>query len=120
MRRLRRGSVPAGLGWALASLGLLGLAVALGGCATSSAGETAAARSQMQAERTETEDDGLPAQVAPTSAIRRSPDDPREPFSRNYGPRSPAGLAGPPTRMTSAEEEALIAHAITVHEMRKP
>jgi hypothetical protein len=97
----------------------------LGGCATSSAGETASLRSQVQAERAETEDDGLPAQVAPTSAIRRTPDDPSEPFSRNYGPRaygpgSQYGLAGPPTRMTPAEEEALIARAITEHEMRKP
>ena len=120
MCRLCRESVPAELGRLLAWLGLLGLAVALAGCATSSAGETSASRSQLQAVRAEVEDDGLPAQVAPSAAIRRSPDDPSQPFSRNYGPRPAAHLAGPPTRMSSAEEEALIARAITEHEMRRP
>lgn len=66
------------------------------------------------------EDDGLPVQVAPASAIRQQPDDPSEPFSRNYGPKPAALLSGPPTRMSSAEEEALIARAITEHEMRRP
>src|SRR5437879_1484388 len=103
MRGLRRGSVPAGPGRLLACLGLLGLAVALAGCATSSAGETSASRTRVQTERAEIEDDGLPAQVAPPAAMRREPDDPSEPFSRNYGPRPPARLSGPPTRMSSAE-----------------
>jgi hypothetical protein len=117
--------MPAGLCRLLAGLVPVGLALVLGGCATSSAGETATIRSQAPAARAETEDDGLPAQVSPSLAIRRSPDDPREPFSRSYGPRaygpgSLFGLAGPPARMTPAEEEALIARAITEHEMRKP
>lgn len=125
MHRLRRGSVPAGLCRLLAGLAPVGLALVLGGCATSSAGEAAAIRSQAQAALAETEDDGLPAQVSPPWAIRRGPDDPNEPYSRNYGSRSYgqgllAGLAGPPARMTPAEEEALIARAITEHEMRKP
>ena len=119
MRRLRRGNVPAGLGRLLAWLGPVGLAVALAGCATSSAGETSASRSHAQA-RAEVEDDGLPAQVAPPVAIRQAPDDPSEPFSRNYGPKPPARLSGPPIRMSSAEEEALIARAIAEHEMRRP
>lgn len=120
MRRLRRGSVPVGLGRLSAWLFPLGLAVALAGCATSSAGETSASRTHAPSERTEIEDDGLPAQAAPSSAIRRAPDDPSEPFSRNYGLRPPARLSGPPTRMSSAEEEALIARAIAEHEMRRP
>ena len=66
------------------------------------------------------EDDGLPVQVSPRAGIRQTPDDPSEPFSRNYGPKLPARLSGPPTRMSSAEEDALIARAITVHEMRRP
>jgi hypothetical protein len=119
MRRLRRGSVLTRLSCLLVWLGPLGLAVVLAGCATSSAGETSAARSQVRAERAEMEDDGMPAQVAPVSSIRQQPDDPSEPFSRNYGPR-PAALAGPPARMSSAEEEALIARAIAAHEMRRP
>jgi hypothetical protein len=120
MRRLHRGSVPAGLGRLIAWLGLFGLAVALAGCATSSAGETSASRTHAQTERAEMEDDGLPVQAAPSSAIRQVPDDPSEPFSRNYGRMPAARLAGPPTRMSSAEEEALIARAIVEHEMRRP
>ena len=119
MRRLRRGTVPARLGRLSAWLAPLALAVALAGCATSSAGETSAARSQAQL-RAEVEDDGLPAQVAPSVAVRQGPDDPSEPFSRNYGPKPPARLAGPSPRMSSAEEEALIARAIFEHEMRRP
>ena len=120
MRWSRRGNVPAGLGRLLARLGSLGLAVALAGCVTSSAGETSAARPYAQSERVVLEDDGLPAQVAPSSAIRQQPDDPSEPFSRNYGPRTAAHLAGPPARMSPAEEEALIVRAIAEHEMRRP
>jgi len=120
MRWLCRGSVPAGLCRLLVWLGPLGLAVALAGCVTPSAGETAASRSPVHAERAEVEEDGLPAQVAPVSAIRQQPDDPSEPFSRNYGRRPAQRLAGPSTRMSPAEEEALIARAITEHEMRRP
>ena len=119
MRRLRRGTVPAGLGRLSAWLAPVALAVALAGCATSSAGETSAARSQ-ELPRAEVEDDGLPAQVAPSVAVRQGPDDPSEPFSRNYGPKPPARLAGPSPRMSGAEEEALIARAIFEHEMRRP
>jgi hypothetical protein len=79
-----------------------------------------ASRSHASATRVEMEDDGLPAQVTPTSAIRHEPDDPSQPFSRNYGLRPAARLSGPPPRMSSAEEEALIARAIAEHEMRRP
>ena len=94
--------------------------MALAGCATSSAGETAGSRSHAPSARVAMEDDGLPAQVAPSAAIRNEPDDPSQPFSRTYGLLPAACLAGPPTRMSSAEEEALIARAITEHEMRRP
>ncbi len=98
----------------------MGLAVALAGCATSSAGETSASRSHAPATRVALEDEGLPAQVAPLAAIRNAPEDPRQPFNRNHGFRPAARLSGPPTRMSSAEEEALIARAIAEHEMRRP
>ena len=120
MRWLRRGNVPAELRRPFIWLGALGLAVTLAGCATSSAGETAASRAQAQGERTEIEDDGLPVQVAPSSAVRQAPDDPSEPFSPGYGQKPPARLAGPPTSMSRGEEEALIARAIVEHEMRRP
>ena len=107
-------------GPAVGVAGPLGLAVALAGCATSSAGETSASRSQVQAERT---DDGgrRPARAGRAylghpPAARRS-ERALQPQLRAQACRAPAG---PPTRMSSAEEEALIARAITEHEMRRP
>jgi hypothetical protein len=91
----------------------------LAGCATS-AGETSASRSYAGAARVEIEDDGLPAQVAPSAAVRNAPGDLRQASSRNYGLPPAARLSGPPTRMSSAEAEALIARAIAEHEMRRP
>jgi hypothetical protein len=43
----------------------------------------------------EIEDDGLPAQAAPSAGIRHLPDDPRAPWSPNYG-RSDAGVSDRP------------------------
>jgi hypothetical protein len=120
MRGLQRGIVPVGLGRLLAWLGLLGLAMGLAGCATSSAGETSATRSYAAAARFEIEDDRLLAQVAPSASARNEPDKPRQPFSLNYGLPPAARLSGPPARMSSAEAEALIARAIAEHEMRRP
>jgi hypothetical protein len=120
MRRLRLVGVSAGAirpaGW----LAVLGLAAALAGCATSSGNEPPGPSARLQRDSAEIEADGLPPQVAPSSSIRFAPDDPSEPYSRNYGARPPAGLSGPPSRMSPAEEEALIAAAITAHEMRRP
>ena len=59
------------------------------------------------------EDDGLPPQTPPPFRVRQVTDDPSEPFSFNYGPL-------PPRRLSNAEAEAVIARAITEHEMRKP
>ena len=44
----------------------------------------------------------------------------RQPSSGNYGLPPAARLSGPPTRMSSAEAEALITRAIAEHEMRRP
>lgn len=41
----------------------------------------------------ELEDDGLPAQVAPPIRRATTPDDPREPYSPNYGGPAPARRA---------------------------
>ncbi len=38
------------------------------------------------------EDDGLPAQTPPSERIRQLPDDPNEPFSRNYGGVNPSSV----------------------------
>jgi hypothetical protein len=45
---------------------------------------------------------------------RQLPDDPDEPYSPNYGaPRAPV-------RMTSAQEDSIVARAMLAHEMRRP
>jgi hypothetical protein len=83
-------------------------ALALSGCA-SSPGLQAAHVGGLEA-------DALPAQVHPAVDIRQLPDDPSEPFSPNYGALARLGSA--PAR--SLDADAIIAAAITAHEMRKP
>ena len=36
------------------------------------------------------EDDGRPAQALPTARLRQMPDEPNEPFSKNYGGKNPS------------------------------
>ncbi len=38
------------------------------------------------------EDDGLPVQTAPPARVRSAPDNPNEPFSRNYGGPNPSAV----------------------------
>ena len=97
----------------LVCLGQVGLAGTLSGCATSAA-DQATAHTVAQTGRADVEDDGLPAQVPPSLRARQLPDDPAEPFSPHYG-APPA-----PVRMTSAQEEMIIARALLAHEMRRP
>src|SRR5689334_18436010 len=120
MRRLRRGVWPARQSLLLAVLGPFGLALLMAGCATSSAEPTPAPQAMASADRDATEGDGLPPQIAPPAGIRRLPDDPREPFSRNYGSQPPAPPSPQTAHLSQAEEDALIARAITAHEMRRP
>jgi len=61
---------------ALPAIALLGLM--LSGCASQS--------EYHAAEVVAMEDDGLPAQIPPLRPVKLAPDDPREPFSPNYGP----------------------------------
>lgn len=114
MRRLGRCVAPATAGL----LTVFGLTLALGGCATSSGESTPVSKPLARAD-TGVEDDGLPAQVPPPAAIRQAPDDPSEPYSRNYGPSSPR-RPGPSVRLSEAEADALMARAIAAHEMRRP
>jgi hypothetical protein len=79
-----------------------------------------ASRSSALSTRGELEEDGLPAQVAPAAAFHSNPDDPSQPFSHYYGLLPAVRLLGLSMRMSSAEEEALIARAIAEHEMRRP
>ncbi len=112
MRRLCR-VVLGGRGLPLAVLGPVALAVALGGCAISLAETTPPSQTFLQADRSAVEDDGLPALVAPSARVRQMPDDPSEPFSPSYGPQ-------PPRPLSQAEADAVMAQAITAHEIRRP
>lgn len=81
------------------------VAALLAGCASKPATYSSASpvysAQVAQGPRVETEDDGLPAQAPPPAAIRQLPDDPNEPFSRNYGgpnPTAPPLVSPPPVR----------------------
>jgi hypothetical protein len=49
-----------------------------------------AAYSRQVASSVQIEDDGLPSQAPPLARIRQMPDDPTQPYSRNYGGPNPA------------------------------
>lgn len=114
-------------------LGVLGLAVLSAGCASKQAAYQPPARvagppGQQVAGpgwRVEIEDDGLPSQLAPRQR-RPEPDDPREPWSPNYGgpptpPRRQADMpAAAPVRVSTVDEDEIIRRAIAEHEMRRP
>lgn len=81
----------------VARLALVAAALSAGGCASDEEfrrEREAYVRHQLAQQQalagpkvreTELEDDGLPSQVAPPANRRHDPDDPSEPFSRNYG-----------------------------------
>lgn len=71
------------------------------GCATDNNAYNAGAPANVAYVRqasvaTEMEDDGLPAQAPPAANIRQLPDDPSEPYSRNYGGSNPAAIDSVP------------------------
>ena len=69
---------------------------ALGGCAsTQNASNGQGTDVRVAQAVTEVEDDGLPAQTPPPARIRQLPDNPAEPFSRNYGGSNPSAISGP-------------------------
>lgn len=71
---------------------------ALGGCASdqyqSSAGY-APAESRVAQAAVDVEADGIAAQTPPPFSARQTPDDPTEPYSRNYGGVNPSAMAPP-------------------------
>ncbi|MBL8564540.1 MAG: adhesin [Hyphomicrobiaceae bacterium] len=82
--------------WSKPSLALLLVAFA-GGCGARSEYPAASVGSPYPqqvaaapAPREEMEDDGLPVQRPPLARSVNQPDDPSEPFSRNYGGPAPA------------------------------
>lgn len=90
---------PRPVAWTATGLALL-LATVASGCAARSEyptanvgapyGDVAQAPAQPPATAEEMEDDGLPVQRPPLAHSVRHPDDPNEPFSRNYG--APPGI----------------------------
>jgi hypothetical protein len=78
---------------AIAPVMIAAAALNVAGCAanhgTSYADATPAYVAQGPAVQMET--DGLPSQAAPPVRIRQMPDDPSQPYSRNYGGPNPAG-----------------------------
>ena len=84
---------------------VLGLALSLGACANTqgdrqqAGGPTGQAAQIARMPTPEVEDDGLPVQTPPQRAAQE-PDDPSEPFSRNYG--SPVASPAAAMRRTEA------------------
>lgn len=118
---------------AAARLGVVGFAVVAAGCASGKSEPFPQSRvaapvpPNVAAQwKVEIEEDGLPAQLAPRNP-RPVPDDPREPWSPNYGSRQPVRPAeaappqGParPAQVTALDEDAIIRRAIAEHEMRR-
>ena len=98
MSSLRSGALPRLRLAALTGPSVVALALVAGGCSSQNSNQHAevwpwsaepqrvAAAVPVEPRRVELEDDGQEAQVAPPRSIRQAPDDPREPWSRNYGP----------------------------------
>src|SRR5262245_35191501 len=63
---------------------------------------------------------GLPAHVTAAAAFRHVPDDPSQPLSASYGSATAPRFTRGGEEATSLDAEAIIAAAITAHEMRKP
>lgn len=145
MCRKRCGRAPHPVRRGAIGAGLIGLLAVLAGCA-SDRGTTHSSASatpmHMAGVRVEIEADGLPAQLAPRN---RAPleDDPREPWSPNYGSVRPtrtstidietepvavavAVAVPPPVQATPVsyarpvDAEEIIRRAVAAHEMRQP
>jgi hypothetical protein len=97
------------------SFGPLAAALLTAGCAGSLSSEAARMETRSVLEAA-----GLPGQVHPAADIRQLADDPSEPFSARYGSAPAPLLARGATPAASFDAEAIIAAAITAHEMRKP
>ena len=118
MRRLRRRVVRSDPSLVLACLVPVCVGIALAGCAASSASEPTS--TVTHAGRVAMEDDGLPAQVPPPRSVRQQPVDPAEPYRPHYGSLPSHRRAAIARRLSSTQEDAIIAQAITAHEMRRP
>jgi hypothetical protein len=107
MSRSSSGSLPSRARKLRVSAALLLVAAALGGCSSTRSTATADASWPGSTDpyrvayeppppKVEMEDDGMEAQVPPLKRERTEPDDPSEPFSRNYGTVPPVRRAEAP------------------------
>lgn len=117
MLGLRSGKSPQGLGHAHVLVPCIAGLLALGGCSSTRApsGPTVFSWNYEEpqpvavrppVEKRDIEDDGIDAQTAPARRIRMLPDDPSQPWSRNYGAPPPAvsatGVNAGPTPLPPA------------------
>ena len=93
---------------AFARAAALSALLALSGCASAPQQDysSAAAESVRLAQAVDVEADGLPAQTPPSARIWQTPDDPNEPFSRNYGGANPSTQALQTSPVDKAPERA--------------
>ncbi len=59
-----------------------------------------------RASTVEIEEDGIPSQAAPPARIRQMPDDPSQPYSRNYGGPNPASVVPAVPTVKASNETA--------------
>ena len=123
MRRLRHRIVRSRLSVVWMCVAPVCLAIALAGCATSSAADrNAAAPAAAKAARGATgATASSPSPAAQPQTERRQIDEPSELYSPLYGYGLWASYRPFGTRpWSAAQEDAIIAQAITAHEMRRP
>ena len=103
----------------------IGLALATSGCASKTQSRTYAQVDLTSYDRLgkkpEIEADGLPVQTPPLRRAEPQADDPREPFSPNYGKVGYHPTTAPyvvPVKRGDLDDEAIVAQAILAHEQR--
>lgn len=110
------------------------VALAAGGCASSKSSTRTYAQVGPGAygpveKKADVEADGLPPQLPPPRIYRQTPDDPREPYSPNYGSTSrktallggqplTTGTVTPVASLARLDEDAIMSRAILAHEQR--
>jgi hypothetical protein len=97
------------------------LAAALAGCAaTSPLDRMTTAASGTGAARVADDAAAPPSRLPLLRGVRHRSDDPADPYSPLHGARAPHRLVHTAWPWSAAEEDAIIAQAITAHEMRRP
>jgi hypothetical protein len=94
-------------------VGPLAAALTAAGCVAGSEAARMETRSALEA-------GGVPARVDPPADMRELPEHRRGPFGAGYGSAPAALLARGAAPAPSLDAEAVIAAAITAHEMRNP